>query len=157
MRIVCPSCAATYDVPDAAVTPGRVVRCARCGTEWAPQPAGEAPPAPEPPARSLPERVIEIPAAPAAEMSPNTAADAVLDADLRMPLGSPSTTPAGPRGPGSRRAAAPLAAWLASLVLLVALAAAAYAWRAPIMAAWPPSERLYGALGLVRAEGGGRR
>lgn len=36
MRIVCPSCSATYEVPDSLVTAGRVVRCARCGADWTP-------------------------------------------------------------------------------------------------------------------------
>ena len=37
MRIVCPTCEATYNVPDAALSPGRPVRCARCGNNWIPQ------------------------------------------------------------------------------------------------------------------------
>ena len=51
----------------------------------------------------------------------------------------------------SQGSVAPLAAWGASVVLLILLAAAAYAWRAPIMEAWPPSQRLYAALGLAPA------
>ena len=47
----------------------------------------------------------------------------------------------------------PVVAWIASLVLLAFLVGAAYAWRAQIMAAWPPSERLYAALGLVHPAG----
>ncbi len=38
MRIVCPSCAATYDVPVPQLAPGRSVRCARCSTDWTPVP-----------------------------------------------------------------------------------------------------------------------
>jgi predicted Zn finger-like uncharacterized protein len=40
-------------------------------------------------------------------------------------------------------------AWAASLLALVLLASAAYGWRAEIMQAWPASERLYAALGLL--------
>ena len=36
MRIACPACNAAYDVPDAELRDDRVVRCARCGTDWAP-------------------------------------------------------------------------------------------------------------------------
>src|SRR5579875_2656608 len=36
MRIVCPACEAAYEVPDTVVSPGRVVRCVRCGKDWAP-------------------------------------------------------------------------------------------------------------------------
>ncbi len=50
-----------------------------------------------------------------------------------------------------RSGAAPLIAWLASLAVLIALVFAAYAWRDRVMAAWPPSERLYAALGLAHA------
>jgi hypothetical protein len=117
------------------------VRCARCGTEWAPL-AAEAP-APSP----IPERVLEIPAMPSPE--PATVDHA---AEPRAPLGIAAPESPAERAPTRPRwgSAAPVAAWVASLVLLIALAAAAYAWRAPIMAAWPPSERLYAALGLTR-------
>jgi hypothetical protein len=40
-------------------------------------------------------------------------------------------------------------AWLASIVLVAALLAASYAERATVMAVWPPSVRLYAALGLA--------
>ena len=36
MRIDCPSCHASYDVPDRLLRSGRTVRCARCGAEWSP-------------------------------------------------------------------------------------------------------------------------
>ena len=64
MRIVCPGCEAAYEVPEAMLSPGRTVRCARCGRDWVPLPEqGQAaavveedipaaPPA-EPPAREL--------------------------------------------------------------------------------------------------------
>ena len=44
----------------------------------------------------------------------------------------------------------PVAAWVASLLALVLLAGAAIAFRTPIMHAWPPSTRLYDAMGLHR-------
>ena len=39
-------------------------------------------------------------------------------------------------------------AWIFSVVLLAVIGWAAVAWRTEVMAAWPPSERLYVALGL---------
>jgi hypothetical protein len=36
------------------------------------------------------------------------------------------------------------AAWIASLAALVVLGWAAYGWRAEIVAAWPPSARVFG-------------
>ena len=44
------------------------------------------------------------------------------------------------------------AAWAASLVALLVLGWVAYEWRGNVMAAWPPSERLYAALGLKPAQ-----
>jgi hypothetical protein len=41
------------------------------------------------------------------------------------------------------------AAWTVSLLVALGLLAAAYVWRADIMAAWPPSTRLYAAFGLA--------
>jgi hypothetical protein len=39
-------------------------------------------------------------------------------------------------------------AWVASLVLLVLAAGAAYGWRGEIVAVWPPSARAYALFGL---------
>src|SRR4030081_2370464 len=54
MRIECPSCAAQYDVPAARLKPGKLVRCARCASEWVPteevQPLDPPPEEAEPPA-----------------------------------------------------------------------------------------------------------
>ncbi|WP_237153328.1 zinc-ribbon domain-containing protein [Oryzibacter oryziterrae] len=48
MRIVCPSCEASYQLADGALgSTGRKVRCARCGNVWHAFPA-EQPPPPEP-------------------------------------------------------------------------------------------------------------
>ena len=120
MRIVCPACTATYNVPEVRLAPGRAVRCARCGTDWMPlgveapplQPAGETLP-------SVPEPVVAPPPSPAATAR-------------------------------SRRAdAVALAGWAVSLALLAALGWGGVRWRDNVMHAWPPSERLYAALGLV--------
>lgn len=64
MRLVCPSCSAEYEVDEAAIgARGRMVRCARCSSEWfqAPAVGATAPLPPEP----EPEPVA--PAAPAPE------------------------------------------------------------------------------------------
>lgn len=60
MRIVCPGCEAAYEVPEAMLSPGRTVRCARCGRGWIPLPeqgravSPEEDPLAEPPAGQLP-------------------------------------------------------------------------------------------------------
>lgn len=43
----------------------------------------------------------------------------------------------------------PAVAWAASLLVLALLVWAAFAWRGDIMQAWPPSTRVYAALGLA--------
>jgi predicted Zn finger-like uncharacterized protein len=149
MRIVCPACDATYDVPEAMLARGaRKVRCARCGNEWAPSAAA-------------PHAQLELEAAPDA---------ALPDEDFDLPQ-VPETDPlgrheprlipprqrperiAGPREPeadlpparGSRRA---IVAWVLTVLVLAAGGAAAVLWRAQVMATWPPSERVYSAVGL---------
>ncbi|MGO9997379.1 MAG: zinc-ribbon domain-containing protein [Acetobacteraceae bacterium] len=155
MRIVCPSCSATYDVPDSLVTAGRVVRCARCDGEWTPVEASAVPPekvsappaddvaampaeevAPEPPPA---DPALPVPDAPAPETPANrTAATRPQSAMDR--LVAQSTRP--------QSSTHLRLAWVASLVLLVLAAGAAYTWRAQIIAAWPPSAHAYAAVGL---------
>ena len=42
-------------------------------------------------------------------------------------------------------------AWLLTCALIGALLWVGYAWRTDIVRAWPPSERLYQALGIARS------
>ncbi len=134
MRIVCPSCSASYDVPDSLITPGRVVRCARCSGEWLPVAA----PTPEPMPRP-------------AEPGPIRTADAPL-VDAWPIRGSAmdrlAAHPAWPRSSLGLRLA-----WFASVVLLILAAVGAFTWRTEIMAAWPPSTRAYAAFGLHPKQG----
>jgi len=95
MKIVCPSCAATYEVPESAVASKRAVRCARCGADWipgvdrphpTPAPAVTAtPPAPEPEAEPAPE--MEAATAPTV--------DETADTDLAAGVATPAP-PAAP-------------------------------------------------------------
>jgi predicted Zn finger-like uncharacterized protein len=130
MRIVCPSCSAAYEVPDSLVTPGRVVRCARCSEKWmpvdAPVDVAEPPPAPEP------EPVAEEPVVATVALPRQSAMERL------------AAHPAKPKPMLGLRLA-----WAASLVALAVAAWAAYAWRSPIMAAWPPSTRAYSVFGLA--------
>ncbi|MGI3777472.1 MAG: zinc-ribbon domain-containing protein [Janthinobacterium lividum] len=163
MRITCPACNASYEVPDAMLVAGRAVRCARCMREWEPPLPSPAP--------------AEAPASPAFEPhAPEPAAFEPsafeIDGFALPPPDRPrftdedlDRTPA-PKSPAWRGVllpndeARPPAAtgrrdgwvgWLASAVLLAALAGAAIAWRGPVQHAWPPSTRLYAALGLRQA------
>lgn len=141
MRIACPACGATYEVPDRLIGAGRRLRCAKCGHEWLVRPperqesarpappAPPVPPAPPPgPARDLP------PPAPVPRRPPQM---------IEPPL--PQFGDAVPRQP--RRIGLWLA-WILSILVLLLLAAAVLRFRAEIVGAWPPAERLYAALGL---------
>jgi predicted Zn finger-like uncharacterized protein len=133
IRLTCPACAATYDVPEAAIGPaGRQMRCSRCGHEWLgtrpePPPREEAQlpkPAPEPP---MPE--------------PSAPAPADIAADLADRL-APAAVPTSPRA-----SPALVGAWAASLALVLGGAALAWSQREPLVAAWPPLARLTAWLG----------
>lgn len=145
MRIVCPSCAAAYEVPDARVVPGQPVRCARCGTNWSP--VAETQPALKPFGPLLPP--IDAGSLPAAPLAALTPAPAPAPAETRMFSSSDSYAPTLDR-PGRSLAGGPavLAGWVLSVAIVIGLCWAAVVWRGDVMHAWPPSERLYSALGL---------
>jgi predicted Zn finger-like uncharacterized protein len=148
MRIVCPSCDATYDVPDAMLAAGpRAVKCARCGKEWTASAARAAAPTVAPP---LPRK----PAGPMAalEAEPHGRIEPRLN-----PL-HPRTKPRPPPPiidsepppdlAARRTGAGAIAAWVVSLLILIGAGGAAVNWRVQVMAAWPPSERVFAAVGL---------
>ncbi len=137
MRIVCPSCSATFELPKTRLAPGQVVRCARCGADWTPLPEPAAQPT-EPREQPLPQRGLDFitlakPASPAAQAAaPATWWAPILHRLRAAAAGDPAL----------------VAGWAVSIAAVIALAWAAVAWRDTIMQAWPPSERLYTALGL---------
>ncbi len=133
MRIVCPICSAAYEVRDALLAPGRPVRCARCGEEWVAIPASPPPP---------PEVADEPPAPPVPQEQSAAAPPPRLTAMERL-----ASHPA----PLPRTSVGLRAAWAASLVVLLLFGWGVVAWRSDLMRAWPPSTRLYDALGLAPA------
>jgi predicted Zn finger-like uncharacterized protein len=180
MRIACPHCHATYDVPDALLAGGgKQVRCARCGKEWSPA-AGDTrassveatapsaarvararPAAPPPPvedddldeAPRFPVTSLdELP--PPSERSPLRASRSPLLGPRRSEIpeepDEPLPSPAEVASPRRRRRG-PLRGWLLSLVLILAVISAGVIWRQDVIKAWPASERLYRPLGLVEA------
>ena len=155
MRIVCPTCAAAYEVPEGMLGAGRPVRCARCGGEWAPATTTSATvglgdrsaiehvgdlPGPGAPTATVFDRAPQ--ATEAAAAFPHAAAPSPFS-ELHAAAATPGAASSFDETTTVR------AAWAASVVLLLALAWGAYAWRGEIMHAWPPSERLYAALGLA--------
>ena len=153
MRIVCPACAAVYQVPDSLLEgESRAVRCARCGDEWVPQREAQPLPAAAPAELStampsLAERAVErgaaLDAGPANGRKPTMAAPPP-PADARLAV-FPPLVGRPPAAPGRALLAA---GWVASAAVLLVLLGAAYLWRAQVQAAWPPSQRAYLALGL---------
>ena len=132
MQITCPACAATYEVPDALLVPGRRARCSRCGHEWEPSADATPEPAPEPVAEPwpAPDPAVRIPEAPL------VAAPERRIAALQKP-------------PRRRSGVAIWLGWAASLAIVVYAGYAATRHRAAVMQSWPPSTRLYSALGLA--------
>jgi predicted Zn finger-like uncharacterized protein len=137
MRLACPSCQAAYEVPDVLVgAAGRRMRCVRCATEW----IGGAP-VPPPPREVEKPAVVERAAAPvAASPAGASAARESWSADRR-----PEPRPAPVR---RTRGLTVALSWLLTFAVLGTAAAACYKWRAEVMTAWPPSQRVYAALGL---------
>jgi predicted Zn finger-like uncharacterized protein len=128
MQIVCPACAAAYEVPMTLLKPGKAVRCARCAGEWVPSPA-------------TPDVSMDAPA---------QAASASVPAPEFVPEAArPSRRPPTPGPLPTRPNRALRIAWAASVVVVLLLGWVAYAERTMIMQTWPPSIRLYAALGLT--------
>jgi predicted Zn finger-like uncharacterized protein len=156
MRIVCPSCAAAYEVPAPILAKRRRMRCARCHDDWAidpaliaaavaslPAPVVVEPAAPKPVPLESPDLPTglppDLPAAPAFA----SIAEPEPDAD------APELEDAAPQSRLPENAIPVLAAWLVSLAILASLAWGLIEQRVAIMQAWPPSARLYSALGYV--------
>jgi predicted Zn finger-like uncharacterized protein len=178
MKIVCPTCEATYEVPESVLAAKRALRCARCGNEWVPganwQPepspaAGHEPSAaaPAPPAQHIPAEPLHIdamlheapvaePPAPVLEAAPAPLPPvaARLRQTAATAFGDPiEETPAD----AVSATRTPVGAWIASIAFLVALAISGIVFRAQVIHAWPASERLYSAIGLAPAPNAGNQ
>jgi predicted Zn finger-like uncharacterized protein len=168
MRIRCPSCSATYEVPDTMLDPPRTVRCAKCAHDWTAVAILE-PEVPEAPEEAAEPEVAEM----ADAVAPYAAAedelplrrqgaqaarerllepepvigDTPLSAIERLALGADMS-------PQIRRRDRLLtAAWAASFAALTALGVAGYTERNVLMHQWPASKRVYATLGLTPVQG----
>lgn len=147
MRIACPSCSAAYEVPGDRLPPGRGTRCARCGAQWVPVALEDGVPAVavvvEEPRVAVVEvavPVVEVAGVEAEEAAPARAAVVV------RPERGDTLLPADVARPGR---AVVVAGWVLSLVVLGGLGFVAVSQRGAIMRAWPPSARVYAAIGLM--------
>ncbi|HVY17218.1 MAG TPA: MJ0042-type zinc finger domain-containing protein [Rhodopila sp.] len=132
MNLECPSCHAAYLVPGRRLGSRRVVRCGACGHEWTVVDEPELAPA------DTPAAAVETTPAPAGPEPPEGAAIVALG---EAPAPPPPATPRSPLLVG---------AWVASLLLIVGVGSAVYAWRSEVVRAWPPAGRILSA-GLVAA------
>jgi hypothetical protein len=119
MRIVCPSCEVVYEVPEPVLQRRGLLRCARCAFDF------------------RPDWYDPVPAAPD-DM-------AALGDTMPMERGPEAAAAAGVVSRAERRQV--LAAWGASLAVIVVGIWLGIAFRQSVMHAWPPSARLYSALG----------
>jgi predicted Zn finger-like uncharacterized protein len=136
MLIACPNCAAGFDVPERLLRDrSRSLSCGQCRTVF---PIPE-PQAPEPLVRHAPEPspVYEAPPAPPPAMAETPRSE---------PAVAPEEPPAAPK---SARDGRLRAAWAASIALLIGGGLTAIIKRDALMEAWPPTIRLFAALGLV--------
>lgn len=148
MRIACPACNATYQVPDDKLVAGRIVRCARCGTDWAPLEVISASGGdPEPEAAESQAAVSPDPE-PTPEPAPEPAIELRKQAiEEDIPLPRPPVLPVAP--PADRGSMVLAFAWIVSLAVVTAAVAGLYAGRERVMKTWPPSTRAYAAIGLA--------
>jgi predicted Zn finger-like uncharacterized protein len=129
MRIACPTCAAEYEVPASRLAPRRVVRCARCGGEWAATEEAEELPPDFFRTNTQAELAQEIGRETPEPLPPVTAMDR---------LAAPRPRPSWPIGL--------IAAWVMTLVILIAAVAATITWKESVVRAWPPSNRILGSM-----------
>jgi len=128
MRIECPSCEIAYDVPEERLR-GRKLRCAGCGNSWVPLPAAQSTPVPEPVPPPAPPAPVSTPAA----LVPPTTFPRMLPSPLPSPRRRPKRV---------------LLGWVVTILLCAGGGFAAFHFRPAVMHAWPPSIRIYRALGL---------
>lgn len=151
MRVACPECAAEYVLPPALAArlgDGKTVRCARCGTTWAPPP-----PPDDVASNGLAPNELAL-GSPPDLPAPATDAAPSPESALRFPDPPPSAAAPPPLAPPPAEAGADtsrfvLLAWASSLLLLAGAAAAAWTWRIDLVEAWPPAARAFIALGLA--------
>jgi len=154
MILVCPNCAARYEV-DGTQFPagGRKVRCKKCGHAWHQAPeAGQAEieetifnPPPEPEPAAVPEPEIE---ADAEEPQPSWRAPAVEEdaADEDFRLDEPDIAKPAKRGMG---AALVMLGWAALVLVILVIGWSAANYRSQIVGIWPQSASLFSKLGMA--------
>ncbi len=157
MILQCPECSTKFKVNPQAIPPaGRMVKCAKCGHKWHAMPEGDAEDAfPDldfdsvPPTPSEPEPAFdEEPADPVPEPEPP------LPRAPEFEDGPPPISPANfaiRRAEKPKRKFGPATALLVLILLILAGAGALYVYREQVVLAYPPSQKVYHALGIDAA------
>ena len=130
MRIVCPNCAAIYEVPASRMTQPRTVRCARCGEKWSASATAEEPPPRPEEIEPEPEHQSDY------DNEPPEQPQAVVTAMDRLAA----------HGPPPPRPAGLTAGWVITGVVLIVAVAATITWRQQVVRVWPASSRILGSL-----------
>jgi predicted Zn finger-like uncharacterized protein len=143
MILSCPSCAARFRVRHEMFADGpRKVKCARCSHRWMGEPEGQ--PDEVPPAPNFADETVSRPAASVidpVEPDPLSAITEALDVPPLSAEARAMDTPGGRR----RTPVWVWAGWFVLLALVTGTALALIFVRGPLVAAWPPLERLYAA------------
>jgi len=156
MILTCPACATRYVVdPKAIGASGRIVRCARCHKSWHQDVPEDLPPSRltrpvefEPPP-DLPVMSSSDEDRPAFDrFEPPDEAEEPMPSFMARPepIGGDRNLPA-LRAP-KRRIGKLAIGWAALVLVVVLLAAGLWFARTPLVAAWPPLERLYLLAGI---------
>ena len=131
MRTECPSCSASYDIPDHLLVKGRKTRCARCGRDWVPVPSDAV-------TRTVAKDAGSSTAVHTAP-SDHEAEDEVRKAERLSITSQPPTAPLALK-----------AAWGASIAALALLAVGTIVWRDSVVRFWPASQHVLGGAASVR-------
>ncbi|MDD2877823.1 MAG: zinc-ribbon domain-containing protein [Acidiphilium sp.] len=158
MRIACPVCDAQYQLPPAlaAKLPTRT-RCARCGAEWE-----AVPPVPPVPVEAeafggpehgkmLPRSESDLPAVFAPGAMPEATPEEAIPKPVPVLVARTAVPAPELRRPVPAYASDPRVIrklWAGSFGLVIVLIALVLVFHGAISAAWPPSLRVYRALGL---------
>ena len=167
MRAACPKCEAVYELPaEMAARLPAAVRCATCGHVWdlSPEAAVDeagAPAAPD--ATEADAAPVGDAVGPTAEATPGPEASdpeggepegGETEASRAMSLPALLAVPDSALVSAARAPAVPWPSlrvqWMVSAGVLAVLILLLFALHGPIGRAWPPSLRLYAALGLTR-------
>jgi predicted Zn finger-like uncharacterized protein len=144
----CPHCNAEYDLPESLIGAGRKVRCAVCRNPWmAALPEPEVTMAPD---SGLARHTGSETARIAGEFT-GFAGEGGIGGMWSAPAAGTDAAYLGLTAarPPSRTGAA--LAWLATFAVLAAAALSAWRWQAALIAAWPPSQRLFDQVALLLA------